>query len=102
LAGQPGFYDQNTERFFDNRYIRNRRGANGRSRGIQMTEKILEKMKRGVYYPGNHLGKKGELSNLVEKGYLQRMDGSFLCGPDSQPNYCLTDKGLSFKDQRLK
>jgi len=103
LAGQPGFYDQNTERFFDNRYIRNRRGGtNGRSRGIQMTEKILEKMKKGVYYPGNHLGKKGELSNLVEKGYLQRMDGSFLCGPDSQPNYCLTDKGLSFKDLRLK
>jgi hypothetical protein len=76
--------------------------ANGRNRGIQMTEKILEKMKSGVYYPGNHLGKKGELSNLVEKGYLQRMDGSFLCGPDSQPNYCLTDKGLSYKGQRLK
>ena len=76
--------------------------TNGRNRGIQMTEKILEKMKRGVYYPGNHLGKKGELSNLVEKGYLQRMDGSFLCGPESQPNYCLTDKGLSYKGQRLK
>jgi hypothetical protein len=72
--------------------------TNGRNRGIQMTEKILEKMKSGVYY----LGKKGELSNLVEKGYLQRMDGSFLCGPDSQPNYCLTDKGLSYKGQRLK
>lgn len=70
--------------------------------GMQMTEKILEKMKKGVYYPGNHLGKKGELSDLVKKGYLQRMDGSFLCGPDSEPNYCLTDKGLSHKGQRSK
>ena len=69
---------------------------------IQMTEKILEKMKKGVYYPGNHLGKRGELSDLVEKGFLQRMDGSFLCGPDSEPNYCLTDKGLSLRGQRLK
>jgi hypothetical protein len=69
---------------------------------IQMTEKILEKMKKGVYYPGNHLGKRGELSDLVKKGYLQRMDGSFLCGPDSEPNYCLTDKGLNNRGQRLK
>jgi len=69
---------------------------------IQMTEKILEKMKKGVYYPGNHLGKRGELSDLVKKGYLQKMDGSFLCGPDSEPNYCLTDKGLSYRGQRLK
>ena len=69
---------------------------------IQMTEKILEKMQKGVYYPGNHLGKRGELSDLVKKGLLQRMDGSFLCGPDSEPNYCLTDKGLSNKGQRLK
>ena len=30
------------------------------------------------------------------------MDGSFLCGPDSEPNYCLTDKGLSSKGHRLK
>ncbi len=67
-----------------------------------MTDQILEKMKKGVYYPGNHLGKRDKLSVLVDKGYLQRMDGSFLCGPDSEPNYCLTDKGLSFKGQRLK
>ncbi|MEE4261215.1 MAG: hypothetical protein V2I56_00910 [Desulfobacteraceae bacterium] len=67
-----------------------------------MTEKILEKMKKGVYYPGNHLGKRMELTDLVKKGYLQRMDGSFLCGPDSEPNYCLTDKGLNLKDQGLK
>jgi len=70
--------------------------------GIQMSEKILEKMKKGVYYPGNHLGKKEKLSDLVQKGYLQRMDGSFLCGPDSQPNYCLTDKGLTYKSQNFK
>jgi len=67
-----------------------------------MTEKILEKMKNGVYYPGNHLGKKCELSILEEKGYLQRMDGSFLCGPDSEPNYCLTDKGLRSKGKKKK
>jgi hypothetical protein len=95
LSGQRGFYGQK------------HRGKgepwNGyKFWGIQMAEKILEKMKKGVYYPGNHLGKKGELSDLLEKGYLQRMDGSFLCGPDSEPNYCLTDKGLSYKGQRLK
>jgi len=67
-----------------------------------MTEKILEKMKKGVYYPGNFLGKRGKLSDLVAKGYLQKMDGSFLCGPDSEPNYCLTEKGLDLKGQRLK
>lgn len=59
-------------------------------------------MKKGVYYPGIHLGKREKLSDLVAKGYLQRMDGSFLCGPDSEPNYCLTDKGLNFKGRRLK
>ena len=62
-----------------------------------MTEKILAKMEKGVYYPGNHLGKKEELAEMVDKGYLDRMDGSFLCGPDSTPNYCLTDKGLNCK-----
>ena len=67
-----------------------------------MTDKILEKMKKGVFYPCNHLGKREKLSDLVDKGYLQRMDGSFLCGPDSEPNYCLTDKGLDFKGRRLK
>ena len=67
---------------------------------IQMTEKILEKMQKGVYYPGNHLGKRGELSDLVKKGLLQKMDGSFLCGPDSEPNYCLTDRGLHSKGEK--
>ena len=32
-----------------------------------MTEKILEKMKKGVYYPVNHLGKRMELTDLVKK-----------------------------------
>ncbi len=67
-----------------------------------MTDKILEKMKKGVYYPGNYLGSKSELSILEKNGYLQRMDGSFLCGPDSEPNYCLTDKGLQNKGENKK
>ena len=67
-----------------------------------MTDKILEKMKKGVYYPGNHLGKRDELANLVEKGYLTRMDGSFLCGPDSEPNYCLSEKGLHSKREQKR
>jgi hypothetical protein len=62
-----------------------------------MTDKILEKMKRGIYYPGNHLGKKEKLRDMVADGYLERMDGSFLCGPDSEPTYCLTDKGVHAK-----
>jgi len=67
-----------------------------------MKEKILEKMKKGVYYPGNHLGKKHELNKLVAKGYLYQMDGSFLCGPDSEPNYRLTDKGILHKNRKIK
>lgn len=67
-----------------------------------MKEEILAKMKKGVYYPGNHLGKKNDLENLVEKGYLERMDGSFLCGPDSPPNYCLTDAGCREKRKKTK
>jgi len=70
--------------------------------GIRMKDQILEKMKKGVYYPGNHLGKKDELENLVQKGYLERMDGSFLCGPDSPPNYCLTDEGCREKRKKTK
>lgn len=56
-------------------------------------DKILEKMKRGVYYPGNHLGKREELAQLVAAGLIERMDASFLCGPDSAPTYCLTPSG---------
>ena len=67
-----------------------------------MTDKILEKMQKGVYYPGNYLGSKSELSILEKNGYLQRMDGSFLCGPDSEPNYCLTDKGLQNKGEKKR
>lgn len=65
-----------------------------------MTDKILDKMKQGVYYPGNYLGRKNELSILEDKGYLQRMDESFLCGPDSEPNYCLTDRGWHSKGEK--
>jgi hypothetical protein len=67
-----------------------------------MPEQILKKMEKGVYYPGNYLGKKSKLSDLVKKGYLQRMDGSFLCGPDSEPNYCMTDRGVLYKRQKIK
>lgn len=67
-----------------------------------MPDEILEKMKKGVYYPGNYLGKRSELSNLVQKGYLYQMDGSFLCGPDSEPNYCMTDEGAKYKRQKIK
>jgi hypothetical protein len=70
--------------------------------GILMTDEILEKMKKGVYYPGNHLGRKQKLKELVDKGYLHPMDGSFLCGPDSEPNYRLTDKGLLHKGRKVK
>lgn len=67
-----------------------------------MTEQILLKMKKGVYYPGNYLGKRNDLTLLEERGFLQRMDGSFLCGPDSEPNYCITQKGLQSKDRKEK
>lgn len=59
------------------------------SRRIPVPLKILEKMKRGVYYPGHHLGAREELDRLVKEGVLERMDASFLCGPDSEPTYCL-------------
>ena len=58
-----------------------------------MSDKILGQMKRGVYYPGHHLGPREKLDQLVAQGYLERMDASFLCGPDSEPTYCLSDKG---------
>jgi hypothetical protein len=52
---------------------------------------ILERMKRGVYYPGHHLGARAELDRLVAQGVLERMDASFLCGADSEPAYCLAE-----------
>jgi len=73
-----------------------------KGKGGGMTDEILEKMKKGVYYPGNHLGRKQKLKDLVDKGYLHPMDGSFLCGPDSEPNYRLTDKGLLHKGRKVK
>ena len=67
-----------------------------------MADQILEKMKKGVYYPGNHLGKKQKLKDLVDNGYLHRMDGAFLCGPNSEPNFRLTDKGILRKRRKIK
>jgi hypothetical protein len=42
-----------------------------------MNHEILVKMKRGVYYPGNHLGKRKDLNTLVTEGFLEPMEGSF-------------------------
>ena len=67
-----------------------------------MADEILKKMERGVYYPGNHLGKKQKLKDLVDKGYLHRMDGAFLCGPESEPNFRLTNKGILRKRRKTK
>ena len=63
----------------------------------QMKPEILVKMKRGVYYPGNHLGKRKDLDELVTEGLLERMEGSFFCGLDNQPSYCLSDEGCREK-----
>ena len=62
-----------------------------------MKPEILVKMKRGVYYPANHLGKRKDLEELVAEGLLERMEGSFFCGADNQPSYCLTDQGCREK-----
>jgi hypothetical protein len=65
-----------------------------------VTDKILDQMKRGVYYPGHHLGRHEELEQLVLQGYLERMDASFICGPDSEAAYCLTEEGCRLKKRR--
>jgi hypothetical protein len=62
-----------------------------------MTDPILDKMKKGVYYPGHHLGDREKLAELVVTGHIERMDASFLCGPDSEPAYCLTASGCRLK-----
>ena len=62
-----------------------------------MKYEILVKMNKGVYYPGNHLGKRKDLEDLVAKGFIERMEGSFFCGPDNQPSYCLTEEGCREK-----
>lgn len=56
-----------------------------------MYARILDRMKRGVFYPGHHLGPCEDLDRLVAQGFLERMDASFLCGRDSEPAYCLSD-----------
>lgn len=56
-----------------------------------LPDAIPERMKRGVYYPGHHLGAREDLDRLVALGILERLDGSFLCGPDSEPSYCLAE-----------
>jgi hypothetical protein len=58
---------------------------------------ILRKMQKGVYYPGHLLGHREALAALVTQGLIERMDASFLCGPDSEPAYCLTPAGFRFK-----
>jgi hypothetical protein len=62
-----------------------------------MKPEILVKMQRGVYYPGNHLGKRKDLEDLVTEGLLECMEGSFFCGPNNQSSYCLTDEGCRVK-----
>ncbi len=62
-----------------------------------MFHPALIKMKKGVYYPASSLAPKPELDKLVQAGYLHRLEASFLCGPDSEPSYCLTEKGLQAK-----
>ena len=62
-----------------------------------MKQDILLKMQKGVYYPGNHLGNIRDLDSLVIEGLVEPMEGSFVCGPDNQPSYCLTDKGCREK-----
>ncbi len=62
-----------------------------------MKQDILLKMQKGVYYPGNHLGNRKDLNILVTEGFVEPMEGSFVCGPNNQPSYCLTDKGCREK-----
>ncbi len=65
-----------------------------------MKQEILVKMQRGVYYPGNHLGKRKDLDNLVTEGLLEPMEGSFFCGQGNRQSYCLTDKGCLEKRKK--
>jgi hypothetical protein len=67
-----------------------------------MIDPILNKMKKGVYYPGHHLGEREELAELVVEGHIERMDTSFLCGPDSEPAYCLTTSGCRLKKAKAR
>ena len=67
-----------------------------------MTDPILDKMKKGVYYPGHHLGDREALEELVVNGHIERMDASFLCGPGSEPVYCLTASGCRLKRMKTR
>lgn len=67
-----------------------------------MSNPILDKMKKGVYYPGHHLGERDDLVELVVEGHIERMDASFLCGPDSEPAYCLTASGCRLKRAKTR
>ncbi|MCU0559426.1 MAG: hypothetical protein MUD16_04455 [Desulfobacterales bacterium] len=62
-----------------------------------MPLRILHKMQNGVFYPGHHLGNREMLSALETQGLIERMDASSLCGPDSEPAYCLTPAGCRMK-----
>jgi hypothetical protein len=62
-----------------------------------MPLRILHKMQKGVFYPGHLLGNREWLADLETQGLIERMDASFLCGPDSEPAYCLTPAGCRLK-----
>lgn len=64
-----------------------------------MKQEILVKMQQGVYYPGNQLGKRKDLEDLAAQGFIERMEGSFFCGPANEPSYCLTDEGCQQKQR---
>jgi hypothetical protein len=36
----------------------------------------------------------------MAKGFIERMEGSFFCGPDNQPSYCLTAEGCREKRKK--
>ena len=38
----------------------------------------------------------------VPDGIIERMDASFLCGPDSEPAYCLTPAGWRRKREAAR
>lgn len=75
-------------------------GCIGKPERRLMKQEILVKMQRGVYYPGNHLGRRKDLDNMVTDGFLERMEESVFCGSDNQPSYCLTDKGCREKRKK--
>lgn len=62
-----------------------------------MPLRILHKMQKGVFYPGHLLGNREVLTELETQGLIERMDASFLCGPDSEPAWCLTTAGCRMK-----